>query len=116
MQDIQITYKKEITTILDYFILVLELMKYYTLWNLILVILYFSGYLQDSLYALLLFQIAVILCTIYIFYIKKKPMRFNTDYIKIKITGKPLLLLDFIFHYIPLILILSKFKKHNPPK
>jgi len=76
--------------------------------------LYFSGYLQDSLYALLLFQIAVILCTIYIFYIKKKPMRFNTDYVEIKITGKPILLLDFMFHYIPLILILSKYKKNNP--
>lgn len=116
MTDIIITYKKKINTILDCFILLLELLKYYTLWNIILVLLFFSGYIQDSLYTLLLYQIAIILCTIYIFYIKKKPMRFNTKYVEIKITGKALLVLDFIFHYIPLLFIVSKFKKKKPSR
>tara|TARA_B100001093_G_C26401987_1_gene831700 strand:+ start:104 stop:577 length:474 start_codon:yes stop_codon:yes gene_type:complete len=116
MEDIKIIYKKEMKTVLDYFLVLFEMMKYYTMWNIITVILYFSGYFQDSLYTILLFQIAIIICTIYIFYIKKRPMLFNTKYIEIKITGKTLLFLDFIFHYIPLILIISKFKKLNPSR
>ena len=43
-------------------------------------------------------------------------MRFNTKYIEIKITGKPILIIDFIFHYIPLLFIVSKFKKINPSR
>ena len=94
-------------SILDIKYNVISLFRYFTIWILLLDILYLNSKVKNIEFFLFFIHIFIIIFFAQIFYFQLKEFRTKTYSIDIIFKGKLLLLIDIIFHYIPLILVIS---------
>lgn len=110
--DFKVVKKRERENFIDDIYNFLSILTYLTSWNLILIVFYLFGYLEEYYHTILLLQICIVIGSIYIIYIKRffKYER-HTDII---IPQKNLILLDLLIHQLPLyILLLQSGKNEN---
>jgi hypothetical protein len=102
--DFKVVKKRETENFIDDIYNFLTIFTYLTSWNLILIVFYLFGYLEEYYHTILLLQICIVIGSIYIIYIKRffKYER-HTDII---IPQKNLILLDLLIHQLPLYILL----------
>lgn len=109
--DIKVVKKKEKKSFIDDIYNFLSILTYLTCWNLILIVFYLCGYLEEYYHTILLLQICIVIGSIYIVYIKKSfKYERHTDII---IPEKNLSLLDLLMHQLPLYILLLQ-RESNP--
>ena len=107
MLDMTISRYNPPKSILDIKYNVISLFRYFTIWILLLDILYLNSKVKNIEFFLFFIHIFIIFFCAKIFYFNLKEFRTKTYSIDIIFKGKLLLLIDIIFHYIPLILVIS---------
>ena len=105
--DIEVTRQEPIKSFLDVLKNLGSLFKYFTIWILLLDILYLTGVIKGIEFFLIFIHIFIIIFCLYIFYYKYEKFRTKTFSMDITFRGTTLKLIDFIFHYVPLILIIK---------
>lgn len=105
--DIEVTRHKPIKSFFDVMKNLSSLLRYFTIWILILDILYLTGVIKGIEFFLIFIHVFIIAFCVYIFYYKYQKFRTQTYSMDITFKGITLKLIDFIFHYIPLFLILN---------
>lgn len=106
-KEIEVLRHQPIKTYIDFFRNILSLFRYFTIWILILDILYLTGLVKGIEFFLITVHIFIIIFCAYIFYFKFKKFKTHTYSLDMVFRGKMLGVIDFIFHYIPLILIIK---------
>lgn len=106
-QELKVLRFQPIRTYVDFFKDILSLFRYFTIWMLAIDILYLTGVLKGIEFFLITTHIFIILFCAYIFYFKIKVFRTHIHSLDLEFRGKKLVFIDFIFHYIPLILIIK---------
>ena len=92
---------------------ILSLFKYFTIWILFLDILYLGQIIRNIEFFLVFIHLFIIFLCIQIFYFKVKEFHTYTYSTEFIFKGKMLMLIDFIFHYVPLIVILVYISKNS---
>ena len=98
----------------DVLLFLKKLYKFFTIWVLTLTLLYFLGDLEDYYFDLVILHFMISCLTLYIVYIHPKKIVIDLGFYKKELVGRQLRIMDFIFHHLPLILLLanpSKLKK-----
>ena len=95
----------------DILTIIKKLYKYYTLWVITLTFLYYLGDFEDYYLDLVFLHLMISMLTLYIVYIEPKILHIDLGIIKFDLEGPKLVLLDILFHHIPLLLLLA-----NPGK
>ncbi|MBN21300.1 MAG: hypothetical protein CL678_08425 [Bdellovibrionaceae bacterium] len=106
-QEIEVLRNKPISSYVDVFRNIIGLFRYFTIWMLVIDILYLTGVVKGIEFFLITVHIFIILFCAYIFYFKFKKFKTHTYSLDLVFRGKILGVIDFIFHYIPLILIIK---------
>ena len=106
-QELKVLRFQPIRTYVDFFKDILSLFRYFTIWMLAIDILYLTGVLKGIEFFLITTHIFIILFCAYLFYFKFKKFQTHTYSLDLEFRGKMLGIIDFIFHYIPLILIIK---------
>ena len=91
----------------------ISLLKFFSLWIIILDILYVFKKIHRIEFFLFWTHISIIFLFFQNFYFKSKELNTEIYSYKIKIKGNYLILFDILFHYVPLILLCIYFYKHK---
>ena len=106
-KSLELVRYQPITSVKDVFKNIIGLFKYFTIWILVIDILYLTGVVKGIEFFLIIIHIFIILFCAYIFYFKFKKFKTHNYSLDLVFRGKILYVIDFIFHYIPLILIIK---------
>tara|TARA_B100000963_G_C22506744_1_gene616373 strand:+ start:297 stop:833 length:537 start_codon:yes stop_codon:yes gene_type:complete len=88
-------------------------LKYFTFWVLIIDFLYLTSQIQNIELFLIFSHVLIIIICAYIFYLKTKEFKTSIYSADVILKGKVLILFDFLFHYLPLILVLNHMWKNS---
>ena len=88
-------------------------LKYFTFWVLIIDFLYLTSQIQNIELFLIFSHVLIIIICAYIFYFKTKEFKTSIYSVDVILKGKVLILFDFLFHYLPLILVLNYIWKNS---
>ena len=112
--------KYEEKNTIEWFIIIIKtlflmLFRFFTIWGLFILLLYYLGPLKKFQYSILYILITISLGAIYIVYIN--PKRLTIPYLNYHIQGRLLRIVDILFHHLPLLLFLVTYdntiKKDN---
>lgn len=115
MLDMTVTRYNPPNSILDIKYNIVSLFRYFTIWILLLDILYLNSKIKNIEFFIIFIHIFIIIFCAKIFYFQLKEFRTETYSIDITFKGKLLLLIDIIFHYIPTILVMSYIFRNKLP-
>ena len=112
--------KYEEKNTIEWFIIIIKtlflmLFRFFTIWGLFILLLYYLGPLKKFQYSILYILITISLGAIYIVYLN--PKRLTIPYLNYHIQGRLLRIVDILFHHLPLLLFLVTYdntiKKDN---
>ena len=112
--------KYEEKNTIEWFIIIIKtlflmLFRFFTIWGLFILLLYYLGPLKKFQYSILYILITISLGAIYLVYIN--PKRLTIPYLNYHIQGRLLRIVDILFHHLPLLLFLVTYdntiKKDN---
>ena len=106
-QELKVLRFQPISSYIDILRNTVSLFRYFTIWMLVIDILYLIGVIKGIEFFLITTHIFIILFCAYLFYFKFKVFRTHIHSLDLEFRGKKLVFIDFIFHYIPLILIIK---------
>ena len=93
--------------------LILMLSRFFTIWGLFILSLYYLGPLKKFQYSILYLLITISIGASYIVYIN--PKRITIPYFNYHIQGRLLLIVDILFHHLPLLLFLVTYDNTIKP-
>jgi hypothetical protein len=101
--------KYEEKNTIEWFIIIIKtlflmLFRFFTIWGLFILLLYYLGPLKKFQYSILYILITISLGAIYLVYIN--PKRLTIPYLNYHIQGRLLRIVDILFHHLPLLLFL----------
>ena len=89
------------------------LFRFFTIWGLFILSLYYLGPLKKFQYSILYLLITISLGALYLVYIN--PKRITIPYFNYHIKGRLLYIVDILFHHLPLLLFLVTYDKTIKP-
>ena len=106
--------KYEEKNTIEWFIIIIKtlflmLFRFFTIWGLFILLLYYLGPLKKFQYSILYILITISLGAIYLVYIN--PKRLTIPYLNYHIQGRLLRIVDILFHHLPLLLFLVTYDK-----
>ena len=109
-KSLELVRYQPITSVKDVFKNIIDLFKYFTIWMLVIDILYLTGVVQGIELFLITLHIFVLVFCAYLFYYKLKKFKTKIYSLDLIFRGKYLMLIDFLFHYVPLIFIIKSIR------
>lgn len=102
---------------IDIIILFLSLFRYFTVWILLIDLLYYLGLIKNIEVSLIFLHTIVLVYSIIFVYISPKKINIelynSKQEFNILLEGKKLIIIDIIFHWIPFIILLYIINKNN---
>ena len=110
--------KNEEKNTIEWFIIIIKtlflmLFRFFTIWGLFILSLYYLGPLKKFQYSILYLLITISLGALYLVYIN--PKRITIPYFNYHIQGRLLLIVDILFHHLPLLLFLVTYDNTIKP-
>jgi hypothetical protein len=102
---IKIVEENKLNTLKEKILFIISFFRYFTLWVIILDIIYYLGLIKNIELSLIYLHIFVIICSFYIFYLKKEELIIKLYKLEFKLKKKFVVILDFIFHWLPLLIL-----------
>lgn len=110
---LELKQKEHPQSLLEVKLNLISLLRYFTMWIIILDILYVLQIIPGIEFFLFWTHICIIFIFFQNFYFKAKEFDTEIYSYKIKIKGNNLILFDILFHYVPLILLCYYFQRNN---